>query len=64
MNIIFWLLLAGPADYTPEKVLNLEHKYYFSFGSRKPLHKPRDTPGNGAKTNGELIDRFFSNNLI
>lgn len=45
--MIFWLLLVGPADYTPEKALSLEHKPYFSFGNRKPLHKFRDTPGNG-----------------
>lgn len=43
----FDCFLIGPADYSPEKALNLEHKSYFSFGNRKPLHMPRDTPGNG-----------------
>ncbi|XP_071644481.1 uncharacterized protein [Temnothorax longispinosus] len=35
----------GPADYKPEKALNLEHKPYYSFGDRKSLDKPRETPG-------------------
>lgn len=40
--------LIGPADYKPEKALNLEHKPYYSFGDRKPLDKfIKDTPGNG-----------------
>lgn len=41
------IALVGPVDYYPEKIVNLEHKPYFSFGNRKPLDKPRDTPGNG-----------------
>lgn len=41
------IALVGPVDYYPEKIVNLEHKPYFSFGNRKPLDKPKDTPGNG-----------------
>lgn len=38
---------VGPGRYYPEKVDNLEHKPYYSFGIRTPLVKSSDTPGNG-----------------
>lgn len=53
-----YLASVGPADYNPEKALNLEHKPYYSFGNRKPLDKPRDTPGNGVWINPALILRL------